>query len=323
MALRNVDAAQCFTLISDNVPTWITRISELAQHTVARHAEFVDEYKRLTPQRPRHRRNSSLCSIQPISTEGFEITPDTKRDTKVPDSADNDNSQVDVKPNPLKRTNAEVSSSTSIVPPAPTRMRHNLVIHYDGHTQQELERVVRDIGTARNWLRKAKMSQLSKQSPFALGRRTGLLRLGAGAPVSRTVTGGPGRHFPESSPFEFVDKELEIAQSLCEGAAHQFLRCGNCTQELQNVQEKLRSILGVSTSAASRFEQEKEAEEAGEESSEESDEAVPPLIKTESESDGAKPAEPSGALEIEVDDDASDGSVDIDITAFRSTRFRV
>lgn len=319
MALQSIDAAQCFTLISENVPTWITRVSELAQHTAARHAEFAEEYKRLAPQRPRRRRNSSVHSIQPTSLPDNEDTCAAKYGTTAAENTDNNKFRIDLKPNPLKRPNDDLSSSGSLARPPTTRMRHNLVIHYDGHTQQELEHVVRDIGTARNWIRKGKLSQLSKRSPFAFSRHMGTARPGSGIPSSRA---SPSRDFTESNPFEFVDKQLEVAQSLCETAAHQFLRCGNCATELQNVQEKFKSLLDVSISAASRFKQEKEQEEIPK-SPASSTEIIPPLVKTELLAEGTKPAEPAVAPEIEVDDSASDGSVAIDITAFRSTRFRV
>src|SRR5438045_3138919 len=63
----SVDSLQCFTYLKENVPSWITKLSDLAAHTTAKHAEFTADYSKLTnmDNKPRRRKNSSTQSIRP------------------------------------------------------------------------------------------------------------------------------------------------------------------------------------------------------------------------------------------------------------------
>src|SRR5436190_14733759 len=67
MAGHTVDSLQCFTYLTDNVPSWITKLSDLAAHTTAKRAEFTAEYSKLANmiRKPRRRKNSSTHSIRP------------------------------------------------------------------------------------------------------------------------------------------------------------------------------------------------------------------------------------------------------------------
>lgn len=140
----------------------------------------------------------------------------------------------------------------------------------------------------------------------------------------------------KESSFDYADKQLELAQSLCETAAHQFLRCGDCSSELESVKEKFNLVLEVANNEAARLRAEKEKEEAQEREKKEREpepEQEQERTKTEKPSvqvdpdksvgltENGKPPEP-GVAAIEVDDAASDSSVSIDITAFRASRFR-
>jgi hypothetical protein len=42
--------------------------------------------------------------------------------------------------------------------------------------------------------------------------------------------------------FDILDKSLEWCQSQCERAAHQFLRDGECTTEIENIKRKLEEV---------------------------------------------------------------------------------
>ena len=45
------------------------------------------------------------------------------------------------------------------------------------------------------------------------------------------------RSAQKGAPFEFADEQLELAQSLCEAAAHRFLRSGDCLTDLEDIQQ--------------------------------------------------------------------------------------
>lgn len=314
-----MDALQCFTSISDSVPSWITRVTELAAHTSRKHAEFSEEFKRLgTTQSqlaslPRRRKNSSVHSIRP-------------------------GSDLLLKPSAaaLDATSNVSGENGSLV----VRMRRQLVIYYDSHTQAELERTVRDIGNARNSLRKGKMSQLMRKSTngldmFAATGRSresfrgmqlppleGFRRRTNGAPPTITTTNNNNNNnnSRNDSAFEFADKQLDIAQSLCETAAHQFLRAGDCAKELEDMLAKFKIVLQTATQEVTRLREEKEREAEQEQTNHS------PTHSSEFKSlhavEDDKPTEP-GSATIEVDDAVSDSSISIDIAAFRSNRLRM
>lgn len=137
--------------------------------------------------------------------------------------------------------------------------------------------------------------------------------------------------------FDQADKCLETAQSLCEVAAHQFLRNGDCSAELEGTRIRFEGCLRVAEQEAARLrqeegdgiqdedeegeeeEEEEEADEYGDEKEEEQDQ--------ETRSDRLMPQvshpprfEASKIGMIEVDDDDDMNSIHIDLSAFRRTR---
>ncbi|RAO69738.1 uncharacterized protein BHQ10_005750 [Talaromyces amestolkiae] len=315
MAANPMDALQCFTSISDSVPSWITRVTELAAHTSRKQAEFSEEFKRLATTHSqlsttqRRQKNSSVHSIRP----GSDLL--LKPSGAALDAASNVS-----------------GDNTSLM----VRMRRQLIIYYDSHTQAQLEQTVRDIGNARNCLRKGKMSQLMRKSTngldmFAATSRSreslrglqlppleGFRRRTNGAPTITTTTNNNNNQ--NDSAFEFADKQLDIAQSLCETAAHQFLRTGDCAKELEDMLAKFKIVLQTATQEATRLREEKERQAAQEQM--DGSPKISSGFKQLHTVEDDKPPEP-GSATIEVDDAVSDSSISIDITAFRSNRFRM
>lgn len=76
------------------------------------------------------------------------------------------------------------------------------------------------------------------------------LRAGPGAPgVRRAGQAGPGGAGAFSRPsdlgssiFDELDSGLEWCQSMCEHAAHQFLRDGQCTAEIEGIKSRLNEV---------------------------------------------------------------------------------
>lgn len=315
MAANPMDALQCFTSISGSVPSWITRVTELAAHTSRKHAEFSEEFKRLAATHnqlstlQRRRKNSSVHSIRP----GSDLLLKTA------------GAAVDA------TSNVSGENASLVV-----RTRRQLIIYYDSHTQAELERTVRDIGNARNSLRKGKMSQLMRKSTngldmFAATSRSresirgmqlppleGFRRRTNGVPTITTTN----NNSQNDSAFDFADKQLDIAQSLCETAAHQFLRTGDCAKELEDMLAKFKTVLQTATQEATRLREEKEREAEQEQEQMNGSPTHSPEFKSIHAVEDNKPPEP-GSATIEVDDAVSDSSITIDITAFRANRFRM
>ncbi|KAL3473061.1 hypothetical protein BJX99DRAFT_234392 [Aspergillus californicus] len=306
-----MDALGAFAFLSESLPEWITRLADLTAHTTAKHAEFAEAFKAhsANPLRPRKRRNSSVCSIQTSSLRSGNPGGRRRRGTN-----EVDNSSL---------YSGEGSSVIST--------RHNLIIHYDGYTQKALEELVRNIGTARNNLRKGKISQL----PLPGGSRSAARSSARGllpvldsvdpndmlASIRSARTRGPPVQSPtpdpapvqRQSPFDLVDKHLELAHSFCETAAYHFLRAGSCESELGSVRDKFTVLLRISTEEVQLLQQEKKDEPVEEETETPTEAAEPPLpsLKRPSSSEGA----------IEVDDEQVEVEP-IDLSAFRVGRLR-
>jgi hypothetical protein len=314
MAFHPMDALQCFTSISENVPAWITRVTDLAAHTAKKHAEFSEEYKKLAAdakpdaQPQRRRKNSSIHSIRSSSVLLDEEAPAALL-------------------SPLnalsKRDGASIASDKiSRV----FRQRPQVVIRYDQHTQKELEQIVRDIGAARNSIRKGKMSQVMRRPNLTMGmfnsRSRDSLRSPA-LPMGSLARVQAPRETPsqQESSFDFTDKQLETAQSLCERAAHQFIRSGDCSTQLDAILNKFNLVLTTARKETARLHAEKTTDMDDEMAESETTAAPAGFQPIDCVEDGKAPA--PGVAAIEVDDMPSDSSISIDITAFRSNRFRV
>lgn len=297
MALYTMDALQCFTSISENVPSWISRVTELAAHTAKKHAEFSEEYKKLAGTQPqRRRKNSSVHSIRPASALRLEA------EASAAAAALNAHAQ-------------DAPSLASDQVSRVSRQRPRVVIHYDTHTQKELEQVVRDIGAARNSIRKGKMSQVMRRSNLTVEMFSN--RRGSAVPMDSIIR----RESPskQETSFDFTDKQLETAQSLCETAAHQFIRSGDCSTQLETIRDKFNLVLATARKEVDRLHAEKDANVDNE--MPESKSTAPVALKPVDCREDGKAPEP-GAAAIEVDDAPSESSVSIDISAFRSSRFR-
>ncbi|KAJ5946822.1 hypothetical protein N7454_003661 [Penicillium verhagenii] len=349
-AAASMDALGAFTHLQTNLPAWITRVSELAAHTSAKHTEYSEAYRRHTTAKSRRRKNSSVCSIHTDT-----LIPIAQQKTPSPEAIDVATSMCkDEKAMPLqhagrKRGTDEAPSVDSSERYDFVSTRHNVIIDYDGHTQKVLEQVVKDIGIARNNIRRGKMSLM----PSRMGLRSNLLNRTAGAtggadssPVvslpcvrsTRTGTGlvgvtGTSNGVSKDSPFDFSDKQLELAYGLCETAAFQVLRSGDCGTELDGVEEKFKMLLEMTNNEVARLEEEKKQkqEQATEEEKEEAKPPSPPqtsaaarLARISALSGTKQPAAAiTGPIEVDDDSSLSAESLELDMSAFRASRIRV
>lgn len=223
-----------------------------------------------------------------------------------------------------------------------------VVVHYDGHTQTALEGMVKNIGAARNNLRKGKQNRelsLGLELP-AFKRRPGWdddstdllglnlknatrMRFQSLSPKdngSSLISEDPKR----TAVFEEADKELEKGKNLCETAAHQFLRDGDCSAEIEGLKEAFNIVLELAKEEEQKLREEGESKvEAGDnelpESPPENAKSAPLQFLASVTGNGHLDAtadvllsEKSDAIEVDDGDgDASDLSVDF--AAFRRT----
>ncbi|KAK2880058.1 hypothetical protein FQN49_000605 [Arthroderma sp. PD_2] len=378
------DPSQCFSHLTEHIPIWLTRVTDLASHTAAKHAEFAAEYTRLSKSKPRQRRrrNSSLHTNRPEddlrsiasrkdktssgSTSRHLDSQDPFLDPMIFKRLTRQNNQDAI--NRKRKPDAGFTSTASDADSGATRrVRQQVVIHYDAQTQTVLERLVRDIGGARNQIRKGRMNYMMKVDFSRRAFPSNLFPGGDDDENTLTLPQHPSfrksrsTHFdskptltngttpsataaskPSASAFDLTDKQLELAQSLCETAAHQFLRNGDCSRELSKTLERLGTALGMAKAEGERLEAEKEAEKRRQQADEEEQEsrsdrtaveAVGPAdtevqmqdnslqpVKMKMNGDVKAPPEMMGA--IEVDDGSSASSISIDIAAFRRRRFK-
>lgn len=316
MLPNSMDAAGAFSHLSENIPSWITRLSDLRVHTASKRQEYIEAFKVHGIVKPRRRKNSSICSIR---------TEDAKK-PPVPDSTHGAIDQETSSGSPKKRS---AESTDEDEPQQFVSTRYNIIIHYDGHTQKVLEDIVRCIGVARSHIRRGKLSQ----------RPLGGLR--SGSMFSRAVKVSPSTAIlknredsedmgppnfrstlekPSNSPFDSADKLLEVAHSLCETAAHQFLRVGDCAVELQSVEDNFNSLLGMASAEVERLGEGRKEEEQREEKEKPRTEEAQVGQSTKRPADEGD--QPKVMSAIEVDDDAAStvSTESIDLTAFRAKR---
>lgn len=330
MAMGQMDALGAFTYLSDNLPAWSTRISDLATHAAAKHAEFAAAYKRVGAVKHRRQKNSSICSIRTDDTHSMRknsAAPGRRTRNDGDDGSNASHAQI-----PRKRGQDEVSSLNSDERLPFVSVRYNVVIHYDGHTQKALEDLVRNIGTARNNLRKGKISQFARP-----GMRMNLLSKslgtnnGSSSALSQTdspdnviltgVRSTRTRTVQKESAFDFADRQLELAHGFCESAAHQFLRFGDCAAELEGVEEKFKVLLEMANNEVERLKAERAQESKD-------SQAKVPAVKTlpaktiPLTAQSLKPPSPAFHA-IEVDDAETSSVESIDMSAFRSARNRM
>ncbi|PKS09233.1 hypothetical protein jhhlp_003847 [Lomentospora prolificans] len=144
--------------------------------------------------------------------------------------------------------------------PAAYRSRSMIIVYYDSYVESFFEELVKFVSASRNLMRKAKMAakvaQIKKLAeldnhedddddensevtpPLPSIRYLSATRSSAmtSAFARRGVRGAGG---DANDFYDKLDKGLEYVQSMCERAAHQFLRDGDCNEEIGNISRRL------------------------------------------------------------------------------------
>jgi hypothetical protein len=138
-----------------------------------------------------------------------------------------------------------------------------VVVYYDADFQQTMIELVRDLGAARNMIRKCRMTARMKamattMTPASPTNGTGSddsdtdmvarIKMQRALRARRT---GPDQG-GQDSIYERTDKNMEEAQAMCETAAHQFLRDGSCKKELDTARSKLGQALVMATAEVAK-----------------------------------------------------------------------
>jgi len=154
----------CFIQLRDNVPSWITDVDQLSAHVHTKRAEFAADAEKLnvSPSSLRRKKSvsSSLSSVR--SQRGVKPTAQGLKRFLSRESLNKDDGvkkQRTVKTTEPVDQTAKIDASESITPaPSVRRGKPAQVISYDGHTQKVLEKMVRDIWTAKSSIRSSRIS---------------------------------------------------------------------------------------------------------------------------------------------------------------------
>lgn len=345
-----MDALTSFTHLTDNIPDWMIKLEDLAAQVVEQHSRFI-KLTHLTQLKLSRRKRGSTESLRPKDdgdineTTALPLNDKSSGDPGILNSnVDSAKAMGDVK---RKRKCSTVSGASGI---RRYRTRSMIIVYYDSAIQDAFESLVRHIASARNNLRKGKTAANFKARMIALGMEENpfvpgdFAMLGSRAmPVPRSSRTGkptlpplkaakPPQRVP---PFEEADRDLEAAQSLCEVAAHQFLRDGDCTEEIQGTRLRFESCLRMAQQEVELLRQEQEKTEEPAEPktpkleepkkedilAEQSTSRVVTLNEKMDLSDQQQKTTDYAGINIEVDDAISDASsVHLDLSAFRRPR---
>ena len=351
--MTSIDPIGAFSHLQNNLPDWISRVSKLAAHASTKHAEYSAAYRRHATHRARRRKNSSICSIHTTDVEPTAQRSSSTRGTNVTATTADNETHTPLQTAGRKRSADETSSIDSDARYDLVSTRHNAIIEYDGHIQKSLEEIVRDIGIARNHMRRAKMFMVTRGASRSGFRHQ--TSLGTGQPGEnagslsslsfvRSTRAGSGllsmngsSGMAKESSFDFAEKQLELAHSLCETAAYQVLRSGDCGTELDGVEEKFTILQEMAEREVKRLEEEKKQQQQDEEANAqlklpsgalEEDAPIKPLTPTAARMArlaaiaASKPVTTAPDT-IEVDDASSISVESIDLSAFRASRIRI
>ncbi|KAG4277375.1 hypothetical protein FPRO04_14127 [Fusarium proliferatum] len=286
----------------NNVPDWLQRLDDLSGEINLRQAELAAiaaaegksaETKSL--------RNKGSTETLVSKDDPLVVHAEAPANEDIPD----DNAaQTPVKPEPPKvhtpssgsihqqleiikaaqaRARAQVRKKTkspSMISnddaPAAYRTRSMIVVYYDTYVQSFFDDVVRFVSSSRNLMRKAKMSarvaqikKLAEQDVSEDGNNDDALpslRYMSSRRFGPMSISRPGAGDQPPDVYDKLDKGLEFVQSMCEHGAHQFLRDGDCNDEISKVQKRLTEILEMAKTEMERVEREEPelAKETGE-----------------------------------------------------------
>lgn len=180
-----------------------------------------------------------------------------------------------------KRNRSSSLVSAEGAPPA-YRTRSMIIVYYDSYVQGFFDELVRFVSSSRNLMRKAKMAakvaQINRLAEVEVsegdngeGQLESLPSLRYmntrrfGPSFARAGFGPAGKDQPPDV-YDNLDKGLEFVQSMCEHGAHQFLRDGDCNDEISKVQKRLVEVLEMAGKEAERVQREEPelAKETGE-----------------------------------------------------------
>jgi hypothetical protein len=346
------DALNSFRSLLDKIPGWIAGLETVLENATQRQNELLTANQPADSDRTLVRKSSKSSSLRSKRTKHDEpatqevlqepigqiVTPvPTILRPQLPHMTESDALRLSQR---KRKTFSACSGDQS--GPSKYRSRALVVVYYDGDVQKRFTDFVQAVASSRNDIRRSKLSakvdnhsrsrssssgsdsagSFGEDTTKSIGTftyKTTRLRLQDMSAVSR----------PDGSQvLDKVDGLLEQSQTLCEHAAHQVLRDGDCALEVTQAKELLcqaracaeREMPSLEKIAAADEERRVRAEEK--QRVERSRQPPPSPPPTDSEKIELLSREPSNdpleVDEIEVDDDDDDDSdAELDMTALK------
>ncbi|KAF4455923.1 hypothetical protein F53441_1861 [Fusarium austroafricanum] len=278
----------------NNVPGWLQQLDDLSGQIDRRQAELAAvaaaEGKSAETKSLRNKGSTEslkpkddppVVHAEPPANEDIleDATPDNKVHTPSPESIDK---QLEIIKAARAKAEAQVrkkpkspSMMSNEDAPAAYRTRSMIIVYYDSFVQTFFDDLVRFVSSSRNLMRKAKMAarvaqikKLAEQDVSEDGNNDALpsLRYMSSRRFGPMSISRPGANNQPPDVHDKLDKGLEFVQSMCERGAHQFLRDGDCNDEISKVQKRLTEVLEMAKTEMERVEREEPelAKETGE-----------------------------------------------------------
>lgn len=340
------DALNSFTSLLEKAPEWIADLQHILDNATKRQNEI------LSANQPAHshslisRKKSKTSSLKSKRSKDAKFGEDltasctdgvqtetpapTLLRPQLPHMTDSDALRLSQR----KRKTFSACSRDQTAP-SKYRSRGLAVVYYDGDVQKRFADLVRDFNGCRNDFRRSKLS--AKVESLA---RSGSSSSGSGSGTSdgeETTKGFDTFDYktarmmmqevkaadkpPGSEVLDKADGLLEKAQNLCEHAAHQVLRDGDCTLEVRQAKENLEQVKLCAERELPelrRLAEEAEERRKRDEERQKSEPPPPPaanekyLLLSPHFSDG-----PLEVDDIEVDDDADDTDTELEMAAMK------
>ncbi|OQO09475.1 hypothetical protein B0A48_04875 [Cryoendolithus antarcticus] len=270
------EAYKCFQTILESVPLWISELEGLIQSSKQRQTDAIpdpvptDSEKTLVRKasktsslrsRRSKRRSGSVKKVQDESAPTVEQVAEPDH-LAVPRLSTADALRLSQR---KRKTTSALSGHLS--GPTKYRSRSFVVVYYDGDIQNRFESLVKKVSVCRNSIRKAKMNAKMERlarsaspddrednsaeddSPAELQAKIVMPAWQRRQEHRVKVENDDGR-----VAFDTVDGLLEKSQNLCERAAHQILRDGDCLPELSQAKERMISALSTAERETPKWE---------------------------------------------------------------------
>ena len=330
---------ESFAWLCDSIPEWLEKLNGLVKQVTKRQ----DEFEQLSiaalniPGRLAKRKTGSMESLRPDDKiESTRISSEIQASmptNTAPTTPVSPSPKIDVNPHnhrlfqeyreAARRKRKSTSIHSGASGPAKYRARSSVVIYYDSDVQSGFESMVRCLASARNTLKKgknatsykARMASLVEEESPSDGNASSTSLRDPRIPRFQKNSGPYSMDSLSLEQFDVIDKELEVAQTLCEIGAHQFLRDASSVDELIGVRGKLETCLKLSRECYEIVKVEEEEKKQREEDSK-AQETLKIGRKLESPHSDTKTldskAYTDSAMGIEIDSDGEDGiSIDL------------